>query len=286
MADELYGGSPDEFVARRTQRVAEARAARDRPLATSIGQLRRPTRSAWMVNLLARRAPDEVRQLIDLGKALADALLRAAGDDLRRLSSQRHAALDTLTRRATELAAEAGHAATAASRQEVTQTLQAALADAEVADLVLKARVTQPVTYAGFGPLDVFAGALPATAAAPVQPAEPLPAAERTQTQPEPTDPARDAAEAVLREAAAAAELAEQEAAQAVDDAEQATRRADELADQVETLREQLAEAEAREREARSVARAARQRASEHQQALDQAQQALTRAQDELADHT
>ena len=58
--DELYALSPDEFIERRQQLVAEARKAQDRELATQIGKLRRPTRSAWLINLLARQEPDEV----------------------------------------------------------------------------------------------------------------------------------------------------------------------------------------------------------------------------------
>ena len=45
-ADELSGGSPDDFVERRKALVAEARRAKDRELARRIGELRRPTRTA------------------------------------------------------------------------------------------------------------------------------------------------------------------------------------------------------------------------------------------------
>ena len=38
-ADELYGVDPDAFVPTRTRLVAEARAAKDRPLAMAIGAL-------------------------------------------------------------------------------------------------------------------------------------------------------------------------------------------------------------------------------------------------------
>ena len=116
VADELYSASPDEFVERRKARVTEARGAKDRELVKAITQLRRPTRSAWLVNLLARECPDDVAELLELGAALADAQQRASGPDLRRLSKQRHAALETLTRRAAELGAAHGHAATEATR--------------------------------------------------------------------------------------------------------------------------------------------------------------------------
>ena len=57
---ELYAGSPDDFVERRKALAGQARAAKDRALATAIGKLRRPTRSAWLVNLYARRSPPRI----------------------------------------------------------------------------------------------------------------------------------------------------------------------------------------------------------------------------------
>lgn len=292
MADELYAASPDDFVERRTQRVAEARAARERPLAKAISLLRRPTRSAWMVNLLARESSAEVAALLDLGAALAEAQQRANGADLRRLSWQRHATLEALSRRATELAAAAGHVATEASRREVTATLQAALADPTVAELVRAGRVTQPVTYAGFGPLDVFAAATPGVAAGRPEPEAvpeaPAAAAELIEP-PQPgdrqpaEDPARRAAEAAVHQATEDLEAAEEEASQAARDAEQATAQADELADQVEGVREQLAQAESDERQARDLARAARRRAQQLSRTAVEAQRALAEAQEALA---
>ena len=58
VADRLYAAAPDEFMALRTEQVAAAKAAGDKALAKEIGTLRKPTRSAWLVNLLARAAGD------------------------------------------------------------------------------------------------------------------------------------------------------------------------------------------------------------------------------------
>lgn len=284
IAEELYAGSPDDFVERRTRWVAEARAARERPLAKSISQLRRPSRSAWMVNLLSRQASEDVRALLDLGTALGEAQQRAAGDDLRRLSSQRQAALAALTRRAGELAAVAGHAATETTRQEVSSTLQAALADAAVADLVRAGRVTSPATYGGFGPLDLFAGAAsppPSAMQAAAMAKEPGSGSEPPEQPPESDQARREADEAVGR-ASEVLEAAEHEAAQAALDAEDATRRADELAEAVEALRERLQRAEDEERQAGELARAARRRASQQQRAVADASRALAETQGAL----
>ncbi|HEY5786531.1 MAG TPA: hypothetical protein VIT65_17315, partial [Microlunatus sp.] len=127
--DELYAGSPDDFIEGRKALVAQARATKNRALATAIGKLRRPTRSAWLVNLYAREAPEELGALLDLGEALQAAQRELSGPDLRRLSADRSKALAAATRRAVELGHENGYDAPEAARIEVTQTLQAALAD-------------------------------------------------------------------------------------------------------------------------------------------------------------
>ncbi|QGN34678.1 hypothetical protein [Microlunatus sp. Gsoil 973] len=157
VARELYDGSPEDFVAIRKARAAEARAAGDRDLAKEITALRRPTRSAWVVNLLSFQATDEVGALLDLGTALAEAQQRLSGNDLRQLSRQRNSAISALVKRGGRLAESRGHRPSEATLREVTDTLQAALSDPEVADLVRNGRLTQPQSYGGFGPEMIFA---------------------------------------------------------------------------------------------------------------------------------
>jgi hypothetical protein len=50
---ELYVLPPTDFIAARNELVRKARAAGSREIAERLQQLRRPTRSAWLVNLLA-----------------------------------------------------------------------------------------------------------------------------------------------------------------------------------------------------------------------------------------
>ena len=300
-ADELYRASPDDFVERRKQQAAEARAAKDRDLAKAILALRRPTRSAWLVNLLAKEAPTEVTALLELGAALADAQRRGSGADLRRLSQERHQTIETLTRRAVALAADRGHHAAEATRQEVSQTLQAALADQEVAGLVRAGRVVQAASYGGFGPLDLL-GALPSAAPAAGQEDEGAAAsgsaAEDDSPAQDPAGPdvsagsevdaaaqrARREAEATVRAAGEERDEARRRADEAKSRAEEQTSRADELAEQVETLRAQLEEAEAAERQAQDEARAARKEHQQAQRTLSDAERTLREAEQALTD--
>ena len=274
-SNELYALSPDDFVERRQQLVAEARAAKDRQLATQIGRLRRPTRSAWLINLLARQEPADVAALLELGTALQEAQQRMAGEELRQLSAQRRRTVDALARRAVELGREQGYSAPDGATQEVSQTLQTALGDAAIADLVRTGTLTQAVTYGGFGPTDLasaLGASLPTqTPRQPEKKAPPEPAAAMDPKQRREAEKA--AAEARERATAArkAAEAAELEA-------EAATQNADELADQVESLRSQLRQTETAERETREAARTARKHHQELRQAALSAEQAATAA--------
>jgi len=292
VADELYGISPDEFIERRTERVAQARQAGDRALAKQIGQFRRPTRTAWMVNLLARANEKEIEQLLDLGHALEDAQQRAAGDDLRQLSRQRRTTVDSLARRAVDLAEAAGYMPTETATQEVSQTLQAALSAPDIAELVRRGRLTQAASYGGFGPAgqpsDSASDLLAALAASasgtkdhrPQDPVDDGGGDER--------DPKANAelleAQRELDEASRDWEEAVRAASEAAEAADAATARAEELADKIDDLRAELRQAEGAERDARAEARQARKHAQQLRQAAATAEQRRAALRDKLAD--
>jgi hypothetical protein len=279
-ANELYAVSPDDFIERRQQLVAEAKQARDRELATQIGKLRRPTRSAWLINLLARAEADDITALLELGVALQEAQQRMAGDELRQLSVQRRKTVDALARRAVELGREQGYDAPDGGLQEISQTLQTALGDPEIADLVCAGRLTQAVTYGGFGSTDL-ASALGASlpAKAPSRPEEP---AEPPAARPKLDAKQRREAEKLAAEARKQATEAHQAAESAEEAAQAATQRADDIADQVESLRSKLRQTETAEREAREEARAARKRYQELRQASLAAEQEAAAAEQAL----
>jgi hypothetical protein len=279
-ADKLYGISPDDFIERRQQLVAGAKQAGDRQLATQIGKFRRPTRSAWLINLLARQAPDDITALLDLGAALQEAQQRMAGDELRQLSAERRRTVDAMARHAVELGRDHGYDAPDGALQEVGQTLQTALGDPEIAELVRRGRLTQAVTYGGFGPTDL-ASALGASLPTKT-PSRPEEATEVAAAAPKRDAKQRQAAEKAATEAREQATEARQAADSAEQEAEAATQRADDLADQVEMLRTQLRQTEAAEREARDEARAARKHFQELRQAALSTEQAAAAAEQAL----
>ncbi len=132
--DELYGVLPSEFVARRTAIVKRAKADGDRDLAREVTALRRPTQGAWAINQWARREPDGVSAVLDLGAEMVTAQRTSSADRLRELSARRQELLAESAAQVSAVAAELGSALSATAIREVTQSLRAAVADSAVAD--------------------------------------------------------------------------------------------------------------------------------------------------------
>jgi hypothetical protein len=151
IADELYALRPDEFAAARDEQVKRARAQGQAALARELNKLRKPTQSAWLVNLLWRDQRDVMQQLLDLGEALSRAQAQASGPDMLRLTGQRRELEAALMRRARALAEQARVTVTAPMEREAQETLSAAVAMPEVADEVRSGRLVKPAAYAGFG---------------------------------------------------------------------------------------------------------------------------------------
>ena len=153
IAAELYLVPPARFVAARDQVVRQARAAGHRDLARELRALRRPTLSAWLVNVLTRHQRARMQQLFALGRELRQAQTRLDGDQLRRLPAQRQDLIAELLDWASRHAAEAGVRPTEAVLSEVEATLHAGLVDLAAAATVMSGHLVRPMSHAGFGPL-------------------------------------------------------------------------------------------------------------------------------------
>jgi hypothetical protein len=230
---ELYGCDPDDFMARRQELLAQAREAGDAAAAKQIGALRKPTRSAWVVNRLVRNDPEVTARLAELAAELREAGQSTDGRRIRELSAARARLVDELTRQALDDLP----APPAAVREEVTATLDAALADPEVAaNLGTLVRAAQ---WAGFG---LAAGNRQSASA-------PTPPAAKTK-KPAPAEPSAER-ERRHREKIMEAERAVAEAGQAADAANAAEQR---LEDTVRRLEAELAQARQQLAEARRQA--------------------------------
>jgi hypothetical protein len=261
IADELYALPPDEFVPARDDRVAAAKEAGDRELARAVGRLRRPTRAAWLANLLARHRTEQLDGLVALSRGLAQAQHDLDGATLRALSGQRHRVVAAMARDAGRLAARRGEPVTDALVREVAGILDAALADPAIAEEVRAGRLTKTVRYSGFGaPADAGDGddmaAWAASAPARTGRSRP-PAADTTDT--DTTTDSTIAGEPADAETAADRRRAERERAER-------ERAAKERAERERALAEAEAE-EAAARERQEADEAARDRADERHSA-------------------
>ena len=275
-AAELYSCDPDEFVERRGALVARAREAGQAPAAKQIAALRKPTRSAWVVNRLVRDDPAVTAELGELGEELRAAQDSLDGAAIRELSQRRRALIESLARRAFTVVGAS--APPAAIRDEVTATLGAALADPQFADTLAAGALVRAVQAEGFGPVGrptltlVKGGGRGVKAAGRGQEARSTVGAARGKT-PAPERPPAPSAEQVRaererRHRAAVAE-AEHAASEASHAANAATAAEHELEATVERLEEELADARQALASARNQARRARTRQRSAQQALD-----------------
>ena len=147
---ELYVLPPADFIAARNELVRQARAAGSREIAERLQHLRRPTRSAWLVNLLARDST-AMQRLSTLGRELREAQTELAYPNFRHLAEQRRLLIADLMERARAHAEEAGVRPSAAVLSEVEATLQAALVDLAGALTVRNGRLVRPLSASGFG---------------------------------------------------------------------------------------------------------------------------------------
>ena len=235
VARELYALRPGEFVAARDAKVAEARHAGERELASQIKSMRRPTVSAWVMNLFALERGERLEQLFSLGHALREAQASLSGDTLRRLDEQRRQVIAELAGEAAKLAAQRGQAVPSQAVADVERTLYAALADPDAAASVKAARLTTGLSFSGFGEI----GAAPGTPVDGPGAADDDPEAERDGG----VDARREQLRSALRAAEQALTAASEDVEQARQHLDQTRARRDQRASAVDELEAQLAEA-------------------------------------------
>ena len=144
--DALYAAELKDFTPLRTKLAAEAKKRGDAEAAKQITAARKPTTAAHVVNVLVLNDPTVRGRLTDLGERLRAAHAGMDGSVIRALTAEQRRLIDELARAAFE---EAALNASAALRDDVAATLQAAIADPEVAARL--GRLTKAEQWSGFG---------------------------------------------------------------------------------------------------------------------------------------
>ena len=275
-AEELYAGTREDFTPRRKELAKAAKAAGDPKLAAAIDKLAKPTTSAWLANQLARDPDADVDQVAELGDALREAHANLAGADLKSLSQQRTKLVNTLVKQAGRLN---GAALTESVTRELEEIFTTAIADGDVARVLLAGRLTSAKELAA----TVAAWPEVSGDRAPVaRPAKPKRKPDLTGREKAEQDRKLAKAREELEAARSAVKEAEADRAEEERILADAQRIADEATEEVRRVYEELDAAETREKEARrrvgSASRSvkdAERRASQAWRLVQQAERAL-----------
>lgn len=288
IADDLYALPLADFTPARDALVKEHKA--DKALAASIKGLRKASVAAWVVNLLVRRDPDQVDQVLAVGEALREAQDNLDATQLREFTKQRRQLTASVTTAARRMAREEGVRTTESVAEQVEATLTAAMLEPDAARAVRSGLLVTALSATGLGDLDLSgAVALPEALGFSAK-ARPAPGPDPTQRPqlhvvPDPDADAKARAAADERLADARAVLKEHEkehraARRAVEKLQARTLQVqseiDELRgrlaileDTLEEVDEELAEAEAAQAEVEEAVDEARSEVEEAREALE-----------------
>lgn len=273
-ADELYAGTRAEFTARRKELAKQAKAAGDVRLAAEIDKLAKPTTSAWIANHLARDPSSDVDEIASLGEALRAAHANLAGAELRTLSQQRTRLVNTLLKQASRLGT-----LTEAITRELEDIFTTAIADAEVARVLLAGRLTSAKDLAA------AAAAWPSLDATPApRPVRERPKKARTDRELAVLEGQREAVRKELAKARAAVKEAEADRTEEERILEEAQRAAEEATERVRRVYEELEAAETAEKDARRRVGSASRSVKDAERRAGQAWRLVQEAEQKLAD--
>ncbi|GAB3937706.1 hypothetical protein GCM10029976_051150 [Kribbella albertanoniae] len=247
-ADRLYAIPAADFIATRNELAKQLKADGDQLGSTRLKALRKPTVAAWVANLVAHNAADDLDDLIALGDEFREATADMDGDRLRELTPRRHQLLDKLVKEAGRLAKAADQKVSADVTQKLRETLDAALVDPAAGDAVREGRLSSALRHVGFGVVDENGEPTNVTPLTDER-REAARARRKTQQADEAADTKAEAEkdraqrEAEEREAAARAE-AKRAFEEAVATAQAAEARVEDLDKQLDDARDALAEAQ------------------------------------------
>jgi hypothetical protein len=232
--DELYGLPLEEWTRARNDLATRLKRAHQTEQAEQVRGLRKPSVVAWAVNQLARREPKRVEALLRAGERLRAAqeqALRgkAAASDVNAAARAERDAVRDLVSAARNVLEEAGHAASPATLDRVSQTLRTGAVDERGRELLTRGRFDEELKGVGFGTLTA------------VEPAAARPRTDELKAARERVKELR----AEARRLAAEAREAETEAARLARDAEHARERAQAKREEADAAATKLADAEA-----------------------------------------
>jgi hypothetical protein len=151
--DALYAAPFDAFVALRAELMRGLRAGGDPAGARSLAAAAKPTRTAWALNQVTRRAPAAMGAIVDAWKTASNAPLRREGVDLVDAARRYREAVAEVVREARSALEPDGVSLSPSQARRMAATLQALVRDETTRAELLRGRLTRDVTVE-----DPFAG--------------------------------------------------------------------------------------------------------------------------------
>ena len=156
--DYLYGLPLSEFTGARNTAAKQLRSSGRKDDALAISRLPKPVLSAWAVNQLARAHGDQLEALTEVTATASDT---TEATQLREAGLRRRRAIAQLVGLAKQVLENSGHAATPATLERISRTLQAS-SDQQQLSTLLAGRLAQDLEPGG---MDFFT-AMPESAMA------------------------------------------------------------------------------------------------------------------------
>ncbi|NYE38935.1 putative nucleic acid-binding Zn-ribbon protein [Nocardioides cavernae] len=249
IADDLYALPLADFTPARDALAKEHKA--DKQLAAGIKGLRKASVAAWVVNLLVRRDPDQVDQVLAVGEALRDAQENLDATQLREFTKQRRQLTASVTTTARRMAREEGVRTTQSVADQVEATLTAAMLEPDAARAVRSGLLVTALAATGLGDLDLSGAVALPDALGFSATARPAPAPDPSQRpqlhvvpDPDADEKARAAADERLAEARSVLKEAEKEHRATRRSVEKLQARTLQVQSEIDELRSRIAELE------------------------------------------
>jgi hypothetical protein len=152
--DALYAAPLEGFVAARDAAARQAADVGDRLGAERVKRLPKPSVAAWVINHVARDHRADVAALTAVGDELRAATQDRDRGRIRALDHLRRERTDALVRAVREAGEVGGRPVSAAVLDRLTETLTAAVMDADAAAVVRAGRLSRALQHSGFGIVD------------------------------------------------------------------------------------------------------------------------------------
>lgn len=147
-AEFLFELKPEAFTAERDRLAKELKKSGDDEESAAVKALKRPSVTAYALNLVARRHGKLIEDLLDAGERMRTATSRGKMDEAK---ADRQKAIALITGQAAELMGEEDRPVTAQVREKITETLLAAATDDETRESLKSGTLLKEAVSSGFG---------------------------------------------------------------------------------------------------------------------------------------